>query len=47
MCYFCQQHKNFNEKSAEELSLMTPKSDPNFEEKLTFFEKWHEKFDKF
>ena len=36
MYYICQYHINFQLKSAEELSLITLKSDPNFEEKLTF-----------
>ena len=32
-------------KTAQNSSLMPPKSHPNFEEKLTFlFEKWHEEF---
>ena len=35
-CYFCQQHIKFQLKGTEELSLMTLKQDPNFEEKLTF-----------
>ena len=36
MCCFCQYHIKFSaKKTTEELSLMTLKSDPNFEEKLT------------
>ena len=37
MCYFCQYHIKFQLKSTEELSLVTPKKDPNFEGKLTFY----------
>ena len=37
MCYFGQWRLSFNLKSTEELSLMTLKKGPNFEEKLTFY----------
>ena len=40
-------YKALAKKGAEELSLMTLRSDPNFEEKLFLFEKLHEKFDEF
>ena len=40
-------YKASAKKGAEELSLMTLRSDPNFEEKLFLFEKLHEKFDEF
>ena len=41
---FCRKDISFRWKSTEVLSLMTLKSDPNFEEKTNIlFEKWHEK----
>ena len=33
---FCPKYKGLGKKNTEELSSMTLKSDPNFEEKLTF-----------
>ena len=48
VCYFWSiAYKASAKKGAEELSLMTLRSDPNFEEKLFLFEKLHEKFDEF
>ena len=43
----CKVYSFLLKKITEELCFMTQKSDAKFEEKLTWFGKWHEKFGKF